>query len=311
MEYGYIGTYAKNGIYQFAWNSKLGTFASLQRIKELNSTKYLAYSNNLLAALYDGLAASGVMLMDAQGNTLNEIEYEKATSCFIALKDQSIYTANYHTGWITHLIWDKSSLRKQNELFIQSLAGCHQILFYEDLILVPCLFLDKILILNQNLEQVNEIAFPQGSGPRHGIIYHHRFYVLSELSNELFTFQINDQQFIEIARTSLLPNQETHKNGGAAIRMNQNGTRLYLSTRGLNLITVVDISGDLPKIIQYFPLQGDHPRDIELSLDDRFLLVANRFSNQVVSYRLEDGIIAEEIDFLHVPEPVSLIWKKD
>ncbi len=55
---------------------------------------------------------------------------------------------------------------------------------------------------------------------------------------------------------------------------------------------------------------GRHPRDFILCGD--WLLCANRFSNTVVSFRInEDGTVGEQTDTVEVPEAVSLAFEQD
>lgn len=316
MLIGYVGTYTSDlskGIYRFELDKATGVLSNSELFKEIKNSKYLACDDHYVYSLFDGDEGSGVQVMDHDGKSIDSIVYEKMTSCHICFKDDMIYTSNYHEGTVTKIKFDGEKLSLIKTLKIQDRAGCHQVLFFQDKLLVPCLFLDEVKILNEDLEIVDAIQLPAGSGPRHGVIStdNKRLYLNTELSNELFTFEFDGVRFKGIHQMSILPNNERNKGGTAALRISRNGRKLYISTRESNVLTVVDIGTHLPKILQFEEAGGNHPRDILDVADDKYLLVANRFSNEVLAYRLVNGRIGVVVSKLAIPEGVSLIIKGD
>ena len=146
---------------------------------------------------------------------------------------------------------------------------------------------------------------PEGSGPRHGIFNkdHSKLYLVSELSNELFIIDTKDWKITH--QIGLLENGEKNTTGTAAVRLSEDENYLYVSTRGKNVISVISLK-DEPKLIQNIGCGGDHPRDFMLA--QGFLLCANRFTDEVVCFKIdENGLLKEESDRIRVPEAVCLI----
>ena len=300
-QYIYAGTYTDGkaeGIYRLAFNN--GVLGQPSLFCRIANSKYLCRYEDLIVALCDLKKGSGVALIGKDGTILDRIAYEEPTSCHVACEGNDIYTANFHAGTLSRLriVNDRIEIVKIVE--IRKGAGSHQVLLVKDRIMVPCLFLDRILIFDRALNQLSEIGFPAGSGPRHGVFSDdcRYLYLVSELSNELFVIDTDTDTIV--SQMALL--DETHVEGTAAVRK-RNDT-LYVSTRGKNVISVLDLNG--LKLKQVTDCGGDHPRDI-LIVDD-FLLVANRFSNNIVSYRIDnEANIGEKISEVSVPEAVSLI----
>ena len=76
--------------------------------------------------------------------------------------------------------------------------------FDKQYLLVPCLLLDKIMIFDHlhDDQLVKEIDFPKGSGPRHGVMdTNNHLYLVSELSNQLFIFHLDEELHMELLKT--------------------------------------------------------------------------------------------------------------
>ena len=53
---------------------------------------------------------------------------------------------------------------------------------------------------------------------------------------------------------------------------------------------------------------GDHPRDINLSLDDHYLFATNRNSGNLVAFSInENGLLEEKDNINTIPEGVSIV----
>ena len=119
---------------------------------------------------------------------------------------------------------------------------------------------------------------------------------------ETDSFQIKDC-------TGVLESGERNTKGTAAIRMSEDGKRLYVSTRGKDVISILSADDEKVRLVQTVSCGGEHPRDFILT--DDALLCTNRFSNQVVSFKLEkDGRVGEEIGRIEIPDAVSLLIKE-
>lgn len=297
----YAGTYTDKkaeGIYRFSFGK--GMLKEPELFCRIANSKYLCQYEDRIIALCDFEEGSGAALIDKDGSIVDRIIYEKPTSCYVTARGDDIYTANFHAGTVSRLRVANDRIEFINRIEIKKGAGCHQVLFSKDRILVPCLFLDKIIILDEKLGLLSEIGFPSGSGPRHGVFSDdgRYLYLVSELSNELFVIDTETEAIIN--RTALL---ETIRVEGTAAVRKRNGM-LYVSTRGEDVISVIDLDGLHLKQVK--KCGGSHPRDI-LIIDD-CLLCANRFSDSITSFRInEDGSIGDMISKISIPEAVSLI----
>ena len=306
----YAGTYTgkgSEGIYRFCCED--GKLSDAGLFCRIDNPKYLCAYEEDIAAVCDFEKGSGITLISKDGEIKDRLIFEDVTSCYIAQHEEKLYTANYHAGTFSVIDVKDGHLELIKTVEIKKKAGCHQVLFWKDLILVPCLFLDKIMIYDGDLNYRNGIVFPEGSGPRHGVFSDdgNYLYLVSELSDELFVIRTGSFEIEE--RIPLLENGERSTEGTAAIRMSEDKKHLYTSIRGEDVICMLSLEEGRPKPIQTISCGGKHPRDFIL-IDD-ILLCANRFTNQVVSFRIgKDGRFEEVIGRIDIPEAVSLLEKE-
>lgn len=303
----YAGTYtakSSQGIYSFSFED--GRLSSSQLFCEIKNPKYLTKKDNCLITVADFDYESGVALINAEGDIKNKIAFEKRSSCFITSVDDDIYTANYHTGVVTHLKLVQDELKFINSIQIQDGAGCHQVLVFHERILVPCLFLDRVFIFDRSLKKIGSIHFNANTGPRHGVFSKDGkyLYLVSELSNELFVIETNEWNIIH--QIPVLMSKEIHVRDTAAIRLNDDEKFIYVSTRTKDVISVIELEDHMPTVIQTVSCGGKHPRDFVLL--GQYLLCANKNTNEVVSFKInDDGTLGKIVDRIEVPEVVALI----
>lgn len=352
---GYIGTYYSEkspGIFQFRFNTITGALTVPALLYEAKNAKCSALWGSLLAAPLEKDGRAGICIWDTSSSSpvQSEIFTESKTACFIVQDSTYIFTANYHEG--TVLIYWKApeSLVLHKKIEIAPMAGCHQILFHDHYLLVPCLELDEIRIFDREFDYqpAGKIKFPKGSGPRHGIFNrsHTHLYVVTERSNELFTFDLgcdlcgdsgnglngdlcsnsdnglngdladdfcvnsgSDLDFELVSQISVLNPEAGNENASAAIRLSPDEHFLYVSVRGADFITVISLTGTSPLAVQYASCQGSHPRDFVLSPNGRFLLIVNRTSNELVCMCRNSitGFLEEVCSRVPVPEGVGII----
>ena len=303
----FAGTYTakfSQGIYSFSFED--GRLSSSQLFCEIKNPKYLTKKDNCLITVADFDFESGVALINAEGDIKNKIAFEKRSSCFITSVDDDIYTANYHTGVVTHLKLVQDELKFINSIQIQDGAGCHQILVFHERILVPCLFLDRVFIFDRSLKKIGSIHFNANTGPRHGVFSKDGkyLYLVSELSNELFVIETNEWNIIH--QIPVLMSKEIHVRDTAVIRLSDDEKFIYVSTRTKDVISVIELEDHMPTVIQTVSCGGKHPRDFVLL--GQYLLCANKNTNEVVSFKInDDGTLGKIVDRIEVPEVVALI----
>lgn len=310
---GYIGSYASKdstSVVRFIFDEQTETFTEIKNILPWKDSKYLSIlGKDFVSILKQDKAGIGLWHMDS--NECEEVLDEDITACYVTQDDAYIYTANYHEGTLS-IYAKKDHLHLQKRILIQKHAGCHQVILYKQYLLVPCLLLDKVMVFDrlQDDRLVKEIAFPKGSGPRHGVIDAHDYlYLVSELSNQLFIFHLDEELHVELVSTmDLIP--ENEKGAAAAIRMSKDERFLYISIRDINQILVYDIQQGA--IIQRLDACGEHPRDIALSLDDAYLFIANRFTNALVVCKRdkESGLLTPCFKEMKAVEAVSIVFEE-
>lgn len=315
--FGYAGTYSSPeapGTYRFTLDTITGTLSNAQLVYAQTNTKYSAFCNGLLATLTETNEEAGIALIDtssAQGTLLDQLLTEDVTSCFLTWHHGCIYTANYHDGHVLIYQVHEGKLKQTRRIFVGKEAGCHQVLFHDHFLLVPCLCLDQIRIfdLDQDYAPVKQLDFPAGTGPRHGVFNgaHTKFYLISETSNELFTYQVDGLDFTLKDVCSILPEGDFPNAQAAAIRLSADEKNLYLSVRGADLIVVAGVSGDSPQILQHVDSHGHDPWDLTLVAGSPFLLCSNRKSNEILCFSLaQDGTILQKQSALSIPQCVGL-----
>lgn len=314
---GYIGTYASpesKGVYRFFFDRESGALTEPRLFYEAPDAKWISLQGNRLVFPVKRERGAGVCFLDIEGQQAGrawELLEETQTPCYILQDGTFAYTANYHDGTVMVYDTEKEKPVLAAEIENGREAGCHQVLVHEDLLLVPCLEQDLIRLFDRGkgFALSGEIPFPKGTGPRHGVFNraHTRLYVVSERSNELFCFQVQGREFTLYKSLPLLPEGE---NGGAAaaVRLTGDGSFLYLSVRGPDLLVCLDVRGEEPALVQYTKSGGIHPRDFILSQDERFLLAANRQEGGLVCWERDgkSGRIRSEVSRIKQPECVAL-----
>ncbi len=314
MTTGYVGTYTQKnseGIYQFLFDEKTGMFVESKLFAKIKSSKYIVYYKGEIFSVFEENGNAGVCVFSEDGTCIASVIFEKRTSCFITVEGNYIYTANYHEGTISKLRWSNYKLEWVKSVKIKEFAGCHQVLLWKKRLIVPCLKLDKIMLFDEDLKKKGEICLKVKTGPRHGVISMdgRKLYVVGELSNELIVFSLEEENWKETGRVSLLPPEQNIIEGSAAIRISNDGTYLMISTRFINIITLVDISDEVPVVKQIVPTCGDHPRDILNIAGDQYILVANRMDDCLVALNIKDSLIGSEVSAITVPEGVCICVK--
>lgn len=307
----YAGTYTaktSQGLYRFSFEE--GQFSNVELFAEVKSPKYVCVTPDGVATVNDfSNDRAGVTLYSENGDVLDTKAFEERTSCFVTYHDKKLYTANYHEGSFSVLNEEEKHLKLDQNIQIQNGAGCHQVLLWKDKILVPSLFLDRVMIYDNTYKREGSIRFEHGTGPRHGVFTKdgEYLYLVSELSNELFVIKTGTWE-VE-SKISILANNETHVRDTAAVRLSEDEKYLYVSTRTKDVISVVELKDHKPELKQVVSCLGKHPRDFILL--DGYLLCANRQSNEVVSIKInDDGTLGAKVSSVVVPEVVSLAVKE-
>lgn len=314
--HGYIGTYTSPeapGTYRFVLDTEAGQLRQPALVYPQTNTKYAVWSNGLLATVTENSEGSGLALLDTAGDMklLDRRICEKTTACFLAWQDSLLYSANYHDGHVLIHAVEDGKLRLVRRLFLGEESGCHQVIFHDRWLLIPCLKLDKVFLFDREKDfaPAGELTFAPGTGPRHGVFSrdHRRFWLVSETSNQLFTYRVSGADFTLEGICPILPDRFTGKADTAAIRLSEDESTLYISVRGADLIAVFRLGDGLPRLLQHADSLGQDPWDILLVPGSDLLLTANRKSSALVLRQLEaDGCVGRELSRISVPQCVGL-----
>ena len=298
------GTYTEKGsegIYRFGFED--GNVTSADLFCKINDPKYISVKDGLVATSASFSEGCGIALIDSEGMIIDHLAFENEPSCYVAWHEERIYCANYHAGHFSVLSFQDGKLSLIKIVKIKEKAGCHQVIFHKNRILVPCLLLDEVRMYSYDLKELGVISFAKGTGPRHGIFTKEQdtLYLCSELSNELF--EIDPKTWSVMTSISVLPVGRKPVTDGAAIRLSEDEKTLYISTRTEDIITAVDTETFTVK--QIVSCGGQHPRDIYRF--ENWLLSANRFSNDITVFPIkEDGTLGKQCSSTEVIQGVSL-----
>ena len=121
-----------------------------------------------------------------------------------------------------------------------------------------------------------------------------------------------DGSFTQKQKVSTLPKDYDGENGGAAIRISNDGRYLYASNRGHNSLAVfaIDEDGSSVEMIQSISTEGDFPRDFALSPDNDYVVAANQNSDNLTLYRRDSqtGLLSMIQKDVFAPEAVCVYF---
>ena len=182
-------------------------------------------------------------------------------------------------------------------------------------LLVPDLGADAVVryeLADGALGAARRYAVAPGSGPR--LLVPHPSgrwtYLVNELSN---TVIVHDASFTVVQEVSTLPADFSGRSAAAGVRVSCDGCTLYASNRGHDSIVWFRIGADgRLSAPGWIPSGGGHPRAFALDADERFVLVANRDSDNVsVFMRMDTGALEGPVDVAAVPAPSCVTFLPD
>lgn len=233
--------------------------------------------------------------------------------CHLAVQGDDVYLVNYVTGNVV----------KNGELAVahegcgphitrQEKAHTHFIAPLPDGHLGVCdLGNDTLYVYDGDLVEVSRARVPAGYGIRHFVWKKvgdgYQIYAINELLPSVSRFAYADGKATYLD-TVAIPRVEPRCTA-AAIRLSPDGTKLYTSVRGENILSVFDVSADgKPKLLQSVCCGGAGPRDFDVT--DTHLICTNQLSNSVTVFALENGLIGKMTDEISLPNPLCVVIRK-
>ena len=334
-----LGTYTRReskGVYSLVLDTDKEELLDLELVTEENSPTYLAKSqkgNLYTVTAVDG--KGGVGAYDADVNFLNAVTEEGAPLCYVAVDEarQLVYGANYHKGKVfVYQIAADGSLTLADAVEHDEPTGPHENqdhahAHYSDLTpdrrLVVCdLGTDRVYTYDVSdagkLTEVAAYVAPAGTGPRHLVFHPNTNYAYlfgeSDSTVTVLAYDGATGAFEEKQKLSTLPEDFEGFNGGAAVRISNDGKFVYLSNRGHNSIAVFAVgeNGASLEFVQHISTEGDHPRDFDLDPTNNFLLCANQNTDNLTLYRRDpkNGTLTLVKKDIYAPECVCILFEK-
>lgn len=339
-----VGTYTKGtstGIYVYGFNMETGESNYINEIKNVEDPSYLVispdekyvYAVNESDSATDAASAFSFNKEDGSLTQLNKQPTNGKAPCYINIDKNSnfVVTANYNGGNITVFPLAKDgSLQPSSQLIQFSGLGrdkirqtaphLHCVQFSPDgkYLFANDLGTDNIykFTLNENdpsafLTPGSPASFKvkDGCGPRH-LVFHPNgkyAYLITELSGEVLAFNYRDGN---LENFQYIEADTIHAAGSGDIHISPDGRFLYASNRlkadGIAIFSINDKNGILTKTGYQFT--GIHPRNFIITPNGKYLLVANRDSNniQVFERNTENGLLSDTGKEIKLNMPVCL-----
>lgn len=269
-------------------------------------------------------------LKDGSYSFINKVTTVGAPPCYVAIDStrQLIYGANYHQGILTSYriledggveLADSVNHEGNGPHENQDRAHAHYADLTPDNRLAVCdLGNDTVYTYdvsdNGQLTEIAAFTAPAASGPRH-LVFHpngHIAYLFGELSSDVFVLHYDQEtgNFTQLQTISTLPDDYKDFNGGAAIRISKDGRFVYASNRGHNSLAVFETSnhGQTLTLIQHISVEGDFPRDFDLTPDEKHVVVANQNTDNLTLFarQADTGRLALIEKDIYAPEVVCV-----
>ncbi|NYE96629.1 6-phosphogluconolactonase [Psychromicrobium silvestre] len=304
-------------------------------LAEQSNPSFLIRSGDLIYAVLEG-EVGRVVALRARANQphaelIGRSELTGADPChLVLLPDGRVVVTNYGSGTVCLLgpapgleLLDTVRLSGSGPVAErQEGPHAHQAtLTSRGTVLVSDLGADRLIefkVLGDSLIEQSSFRLPAGTGPRHlafraGAAVAHLL-VVGELDGKLHVLEGEPGAAIGEWRhrgaVPLCSWQVEGKSYPAHIELSANRAKAYLSIRGQDQLSVLELSGmddgGLPELVQEVSSGGSWPR--HFALGDGLLYVANQFGDNIVVFRLrDDGLIGERLQEVEIGTPSCLL----
>lgn len=345
-----IGTYTNNGkskgIYVYAFDPAAGSTA-LKNTKESKNPSFLTVSADrkyVYVANENGEGKGTASAYAYEGATgaltlLSQQETQGDGPCHVATDSRGthVVVSNYAGGSVSVFPIERDgSLGPLKQLIQHQGTGpdkrrqqaphVHSAFFTPDekRVYVQDLGTDKINIYDFRPAEANNPLVPAaqpfvksapGGGPRHlaQSIDGSVVYLLQEMTAKIMVYRQQNGALSEIQEVEMNEADFAGQNGAADIKLSRDGKFLYASNRGdANTLAIYRVNasdGTLTKVGNQSVL-GRGPRNFTISPDDKYLLVANQNTDEVVVFLrdTETGMLTDTGQRIVVPSPVCLVF---
>lgn len=311
----FLGTYTRRvseGIYRVNLNKKNKEIENLTLVAKVGSPTYLDtfQDKNIIFTIVSendqGGIASLVKQEDGSYKRQSMILADGSSPAYIKHDETRnfIYTSNYHKGEVAVYHTDAEGNLELLDTVKHSGSSIHENqtiphahysnLTPDEKYLTVCdLGTDELYTYEVSdtgkLDEVSRLTVKAGSGPRH-LVFHPTLdlaYLFAELSSEIIVVDYDTETgaFKEKQTISTIPADHTSFNGGAAIRISNDGKFVYASNRGHDSLAVFSTgtTGELA-LVEYVPTEGETPRDFDLDPSNQFVVVGHQDSDNLTLF---------------------------
>ncbi len=255
---------------------------------------------------------------------LNNVPTHGAYPCYIQTDGHMVTTANYGGGSLTTVALNEDGSLKPNPVLTAfdgykgaSKAHMHCVRFSPDSTTLYASDLGNSRLYSFNhstypTPQEHYLQLPPKTGPRHFVFSPNNpfFYVLTELSGQVFVYKYTDNQFTQ---QQVVQNDSVGGHQSGDIRISPDGKFLYASNRHkADGIAIYQIAQDglLTKVD--YQATGIHPRNFKITPNGKFLLVACRDSDCIEVYKrdLKTGLLTNTHQDISLYHPVCIQFDK-
>ena len=276
-----------------------GTLELVGTAVETLSPSYLTQRGEHVYAVAEGAGTVDSFLITGEHTLVRDGSASSGGTwpCNLELVGDRIAVANYYDGIVARVgLDDRGAVTELLDTVQGEGSGpderqqgphAHTVLTVDDTTLLSVdLGADRLVVHRPGLEVAASVALPPGTGPR-DIVRHPSgfFYVLSELSHELFVLRWTGSTLEVVSRTAVPGALEGDSDSGISLW----GNYVYSGLRGSNRIAILRVSDDGARVeaVGSVSSEGQWPR--HHAIDGDVLHVANEHSNSVASFRLGDG----------------------
>lgn len=298
------------GIYSFELNEKgvLNKHAYFPCDRPMYAVRSSRGLCVLLRAPFSNSEQSGYFFIDNNLQSPSDIKNAKGVvACHLCVDEGDVYIVNYLSGNVVKN-GEIISNRQGNGVhpIRQTQPHTHFVSKTSSGFFAVCdLGTDTLAFYDSNLTLISEEKVPSGYGIRHLAFSKNENYIyaINELVPSISVFSY-DKDKITLLNTIKNP-CANEKANGAGIRLSDNGEILYVSLREENVICIFKVNGDSLTLLQTSDCGGDSPRDFDIVNDK--IIVCNEKSENVVVFKLENGLISKKLYELDLKNALCVI----
>ena len=337
-----VGSYSNGttpGISVYNFDIQSGDYTYISDIKQIENPSYLVVSHDekMIYSVNEtkegAVSAFGFDKNKGVLNLVNSQPVNGADPCYINTNKNKnfIVTANYSSGNISVFPLDADGSIKPMSMNINMnipdspASHMHTVVFSPDetILFATDLGKDNIYSLEVKPDATetflvsvpdNSTTLELGSGPRH-LVFHPNgkyLYCINELSGKVAVFEYKDGKPDAIQYIISDTTQTSRRKGSADIHLTSNGKFLYSSNRlradGIAIFSVNQENGQLTSV--GYQSTGIHPRNFIITPNDKFLLCANRDTNNIQIFEIDSitGLLNYTGKEINLNQPVCLKW---